>query len=122
VEQERLMDNAATVGAYLHEKLIELKDRHAVIGDVRGMGLMQAIELVRDRATKEPAANETFSVLEATRRNGLLVGKGGLYSNIIRITPPLNISRADVDAFAEGMERSLREAACGNVTMTRRED
>ncbi|MCE5307262.1 MAG: aspartate aminotransferase family protein [Acidobacteriales bacterium] len=122
VEQERLMDNAATMGAYLHEKLIELKDRYAVIGDVRGMGLMQAIELVRDRATKEPAVDETLAVLEATRRNGLLVGKGGLYSNIIRITPPLNISRADVDAFAEGMERSLRDATGDNVTMTRRED
>jgi 4-aminobutyrate aminotransferase-like enzyme len=111
IEEERLMDNAATVGAYLRERLVELQAKHPIIGDVRGMGLMQAIELVRDRATKEPAPDETLAILEATRRNGLLVGKGGLYGNVIRITPPLNISRADVDAFAEALDRSLGEAS-----------
>jgi 4-aminobutyrate aminotransferase len=113
IEEERLMDNAATVGAYLREKLLELQARHPVIGDVRGMGLMRAIELVRDRTTKEPAPEETLAILEATRRNGLLVGKGGLYGNVIRISPPLNISCQDVDAFAEGMDWSLEEAAGG---------
>lgn len=110
VEEERLMDNVAELGAYLRKKLLELQAKYPLIGDVRGMGLMQAIELVRDRETKEPAPEETLAVMEATRRNGLLVGKGGLYGNVIRITPPLNIARTDVDVFADAMARSLEEA------------
>ncbi len=74
------------------------------------MGLMQAVELVRDRRTKEPAGAETALVLEAARENRLLIGKGGLYGNVLRVTPPMNIGRADVDAFAELLDRSL--AAC----------
>ncbi len=112
IEEEGLMDNAAMLGAYLGENLVKLQAKHPIIGEVRGMGLMQAIELVRDHATKEPAAEETLAILEATRRNGLLVGKAGLYGNVIRLSPPLNISRADVDIFAEALDRSLEEATC----------
>jgi 4-aminobutyrate aminotransferase-like enzyme len=118
IEEEHLMDNAAMVGAYLGEKLVELQAKHPIIGDVRGMGLLQAIELVRDRTTKEPAAEETLAILEATRRNGLLVGKGGLYGNVIRISPPLNISRQDVDVFAEALDRSLSEGGAGRERVT----
>ena len=69
------------------------KEKHEIIGDVRGMGLMQAIELVEDRKTKTPATAQTARLLEAARENGLLIGKGGLYGNVIRITPPMNIGR-----------------------------
>jgi 4-aminobutyrate aminotransferase len=70
------------------------------------MGLMQALELVTDRETKEPAAQATTAMLEAARERGLLVGKGGLYGNVIRMSPPLNIARSDVDEAI----RVLREA------------
>jgi len=101
------MDNCTTTGGYLRARLEELKDKHEIIGDVRGMGMMQAIELVEDRQTKKPATAQTLMLLEATRENGLLVGKGGLYGNVIRVTPPMNIGRTDVDHFIEALDKSL---------------
>jgi 4-aminobutyrate aminotransferase len=107
IEEENLRVNAAETGAYLREKLEELKEKHAPIGDVRGMGLMQALELVLDRKTKEPAAAQTAQLMEAARENGVLIGKGGLYGNVIRISPPLNIGKSDVDEFARRLDQSL---------------
>jgi 4-aminobutyrate aminotransferase-like enzyme len=113
IEQENLLANAAESGAYLRLKLEELRERHKLIGDVRGMGLMQALELVEDRQTKAPAVRATNELLEATRRQGLLIGKGGTYGNVIRISPPLNISRSDIDEFARLLDRSLTECTNG---------
>ena len=109
IDEENLRANAAETGAYLRARLEELKERYDLIGDVRGMGLMQAIELVRDRESKEPAPQETLAIMEATRQNGLLVGKGGLFGNVLRISPPLNISRADVDEFARLLDASFAQ-------------
>jgi 4-aminobutyrate aminotransferase-like enzyme len=109
IEEENLVTNAADTGAYLRGKLEELKEKYSLVGDVRGMGLMQAMELVRDRKTKEPAGPETVEVMEAARRHGLLVGKGGTFGNCIRITPPLNISKTDVDEFARVLDLSFAE-------------
>jgi 4-aminobutyrate aminotransferase len=109
IEEENLVVNTADTGAYLRGKLEELKEKHSLIGDVRGMGLMQALELVRDRAGKEPAPAETVEVMEAARRHGLLVGKGGTFGNCIRITPPLNISKTDIDEFARVLDLSFAE-------------
>ena len=107
IEQEKLSDNAAHVGAYLRGRLEELMEKHSVIGEVRGMGLLQAMELVQDRVTKEPDPQATARVLEAAREHGLLIGKGGLYGNVIRLSPPLNITPGDVDEFADRLDRSL---------------
>ena len=114
IDEENLLANAAETGAYLRQTLHELQRKHPIIGDVRGMGLMQAIELVEDRRTKAPAAAATLELMEAARENRLLVGKGGLYGNVIRISPPLNITRADVDEFARLLDASLVkcEALC----------
>jgi 4-aminobutyrate aminotransferase-like enzyme len=71
------------------------------------MGLMQALELVKDRTTKEPAPEATALVLEKAREQRLLVGKGGLYGNVLRISPPLNINRADVDEFAARLDAAF---------------
>src|SRR3954463_12208074 len=107
IEEDQLMDNAATVGAYFRQGLEDLQRKHDVIGDVRGMGLMQALELVKDRNTKEPAAAETGAFMEECRRRGLLIGKGGLYGNVIRMSPPLNIARSDVDEAIRVMDEAL---------------
>jgi 4-aminobutyrate aminotransferase-like enzyme len=80
-----------------------------LIGDVRGMGMMQALELVKDRKTKEPAAAEATQLMERARANGLLVGKGGLLSNTIRMAPPMNISKADVDEAIRLLDKSFSE-------------
>jgi len=110
IEEERLMDNAHEVGAHFRQGLDALKEKHAVIGDVRGMGLLQGIELVKDRQTKEPATELVNQVLERLRANGMIVGKGGLYGNVIRMSPPLNISKADIDAALKILDKSLAEA------------
>lgn len=110
IEEHKLSINAAEVGAYLREKLEALQDKHALIGEVRGMGLLQAIELVEDRRTKKPAVAQTAALLEAARENRILLGKGGYFGNVIRISPPLNISKADVDEFAKQLDASFVKA------------
>jgi len=114
IDDQKLMINAAEVGAYLRGKLEEMKAKYPLIGDVRGMGLMQAIELVEDRESKAPATAQTALLLEAARENRILVGKGGMFGNVLRLTPPMNIGRADVDQFITLLDKSL--AACGAVT------
>jgi 4-aminobutyrate aminotransferase-like enzyme len=107
IEEENLSANAADVGAHLRAGLDELKTKWPLIGEVRGMGLMQAVELVEDRVSKKPAAQQTARLMEAARDNRILIGKGGLYGNVIRISPPLNVSRADVDQFLGAFDASL---------------
>jgi 4-aminobutyrate aminotransferase-like enzyme len=107
VEEHNLSINAAEVGAYLHEKFLELQSKHSIIGEVRGMGLMQAIELVEDRESRKPAPAQTLAIMEAARENGILLGKGGLFGNVLRVTPPLNITKADVDEFARQLDASF---------------
>ena len=95
IEEEGLQENARTIGAFLQAGLKELQERHPLIGDVRGLGLMRGIELVRDRETKEPAPDETLEILEATREMGVLFGKAGFYGNVLRIKPPMCLTKDD---------------------------
>ena len=107
IEDQKLSINAAEVGAYLRNKLHELQDKHPIIGEVRGMGLMQAVELVEDRETKKPATAQMAALMEASRENRILLGKGGFYGNVLRISPPLNIGKADVDEFTKRLDASF---------------
>jgi 4-aminobutyrate aminotransferase-like enzyme len=107
IEEEDLKTNAATVGAHLRQRLEELKDKHPVIGDVRGLGLMQALELVKDRETKEPAPEALLQVFEETRRRGVLIGKGGLYGNVIRTGLPLIATRDHVDEMITALDAAF---------------
>src|SRR5580692_4651784 len=109
IEEENLRENTFVVGGYFRKKLEELQQKYPLIGEVRGMGMMQALELVKDRQTKEPAAAETNQILERTRANGLLVGKGGMYGNVIRMAPPMNITKADVDEGIRLLDKSFGE-------------
>lgn len=107
IEQQNLRSNTQVVGDYLKAKLEGLQEKHAIIGDVRGMGLLLGVELVRDRKTKEPANTETNALLGRCRKERVLVGKGGLYGNVVRISPPMNISKSDVDEFVARFDRAL---------------
>jgi 4-aminobutyrate aminotransferase-like enzyme len=107
IEEQKLMDNCEETGGYLRAGLEELQRKHDIIGDVRGMGLMQAIELVEDRRSKTPATKQTAAVMEAARENRLLIGKGGMFGNVLRITPPMNVGRSDVDQFLKLLDTSL---------------
>jgi len=109
IEEENLLANCADTGVYLHAGLEELKSKHELIGDVRGMGLLQAVELVNDRGSKAPAAAEAARVMEAARENRLIIGKGGMYGNVLRISPPMNVRRPDVDQFLLLLDRSLAQ-------------
>jgi 4-aminobutyrate aminotransferase-like enzyme len=109
IEEENLLENSHTVGAYFRGKLEELQEKYPVIGDVRGKGLMLGMELVKDRVTKEPAPEATNQLLERTRDHGLLIGKGGLYSNVIRLSPMLNIAKTDVDEAVRILDQSFGE-------------
>jgi 4-aminobutyrate aminotransferase len=107
IEEEDLKRNAAEVGGYFREKLEGLKEKYPVIGDVRGMGLMQAIELVKDRETKEPDPQSVLKVFEETKRRGVLIGKGGLYANVIRTGLMLNSTKETVDELIEALDAAL---------------
>jgi alanine-glyoxylate transaminase / (R)-3-amino-2-methylpropionate-pyruvate transaminase len=110
IEEDGLQENARVVGGRLKAGLRELQTRHRLIGDVRGMGLMLGAELVKDRETKEPATQETLAVWEAMREMGVLVGKGGLFGNTLRIKPPMCVTAADVDFTLEVMDEALKKA------------
>lgn len=107
IEEDDLKKNARVVGHYFRERLEELREKHDVIGDVRGMGLMQAIELVKDRKTKEPAADSVLRVFEETKRKGVLIGKGGLYGNVIRTGMMLNSTNDTVDELINALDKGL---------------
>ncbi len=111
IEEEGLQENSRVVGGHFKSGLEELQQRHPLIGDVRGMGLMLGVELVRDRESKEPATSETAVVLEEARSMGVLVGKGGLFGNVLRIKPPMCITRDDVDFALAVLDRALAAAA-----------
>ena len=104
IEDEDLKRNAAEVGAYFRERLEGLKEKYPVIGDVRGLGLMQAVELVRDRETKEPDPHSVLKVFEETKRRGVLIGKGGLYGNVIRTGVMLNATKDTIDELIEALD------------------
>jgi 4-aminobutyrate aminotransferase len=107
IEEQNLLANTEEVGAYLMNGLLELKAKHPLIGDVRGKGLLVALELVEDRKTKAPATGATLQLMEHARENRIMVGRGGLYGNAIRLSPPMNIGRADVDEFLLRLGASL---------------
>jgi alanine-glyoxylate transaminase/(R)-3-amino-2-methylpropionate-pyruvate transaminase len=109
IDREKLQENAQTVGAHVIARLERLKDKYPLIGDVRGRGLMIGVELVKDRATKEPAKQECLQVLEMAREMGLLVGKGGLHGQTIRIKPPLCFTMADADFLVEVLDAVLAQ-------------
>ncbi|MGE0758281.1 MAG: aspartate aminotransferase family protein [Pirellulaceae bacterium] len=107
IDHEQLMQNALGVGNHLRQRLLALQERQPWIGEVRGMGLMLGVELVRDRHTREPATAETGEVLELARDRGLLLGKAGLYGNVLRIKPPLCITQDDADFLADCLDDVL---------------
>jgi 4-aminobutyrate aminotransferase len=107
IEQENLTENARIMGQRLREGLETLKKKYPVIGDVRGMGLMQALELVGENKRPDPEA--VRRLFERTKANGLLVGRGGLMGNVIRITPPLNVTKDQVEQALKMLDRSFSQ-------------
>ena len=107
IDEDGLQENSRVVGKRLKDGFTRLARSHQLIGDVRGMGLMLGVELVRDRKTKEPAKKETLALLEAAREAGVLVGKGGLDGNVLRVKPPMCITAEDADFTLDVLDRAL---------------
>jgi alanine-glyoxylate transaminase / (R)-3-amino-2-methylpropionate-pyruvate transaminase len=107
IARENLQENALKIGDQIATGLNRLKEKHKIIGDVRGKGLLLGIELVKDRATKEPAKAECAEVLELSREMGLLLGKGGLYGQTIRFSPPMCLHSRDADFLLEVLDSAL---------------
>ena len=109
IEQDGLQENCRVVGGHLKAGLARLAASHRLIGDVRGMGLMLGVELVRDRASKAPAKAETLDIVETMRELGVLVGKGGLDGNVLRLKPPMCVTIADADFAVDALDHALTQ-------------
>ena len=107
IEEDDLKTNARVVGDYLKNRLLALQEKHAIIGDVRGMGLMLGIELVKDRKTREPNPEAVLRIFEETKRRGVLIGKGGLYGNVIRTGMMLNTTTDTVDQLVDALDAAF---------------
>src|SRR5438552_13968159 len=110
IEDNNLVKNCAIVGKHLGERLAGLKEKHKLVGDARGIGLMQALELVKDRKTKEPDAKSTARVFEECKKRGVLIGKGGVWGNVIRTGLMLNATKAQADELADALDAGLTAA------------
>ena len=107
IEREKLQENSLMIGGYLKAGFGKLAEKHSLIGDVRGLGLMLGVELVKDRKTKIPAKEECAAVFETCKDLGLLIGKGGLSGNTLRIKPPMCITKADADFMLAVIDEAL---------------
>ncbi|MGA2464879.1 MAG: aspartate aminotransferase family protein [Thermodesulfobacteriota bacterium] len=107
MEDHDIVNHVEKVGNYFKEKLIELKDKYPLIGDVRGKGLMIGLELVKEK--KEPAVNEILKVFENTKKRGLLIGKGGLYGNVVRLSPPMTVDKSGIDEAIRILDQAFAE-------------
>jgi 4-aminobutyrate aminotransferase len=113
IERDGLAANAGEVGAYLMEELERLKQKHPLIGDIRGRGLAIGIELVKDRATQEPAKRETARVVYRAFELGLVLYYVGVNSNVLELTPPLILSKAQALQAVEALDQAISDVAAG---------
>ncbi|MEL6376956.1 MAG: aminotransferase class III-fold pyridoxal phosphate-dependent enzyme, partial [Pseudomonadota bacterium] len=107
LKDESLQQNAQQVGSELLLRLADLQKRHEAIGDVRGKGLMIAIEIVSDRARKTPDKETTSAVFEACREQGLVLSKSGPNQSVLRMVPPLCLSLEDVEKVVDGLDQAF---------------
>lgn len=121
VADPAFLAGARRLGEEIHRRLLGLQQRFPLVGDVRGLGPMQALELVRDRRTREPATLETRAVLAAAHRRGLLLLKAGTFDNVIRLLPPLVITSAELEEGFRRLEAAFAEVGGGEALPERKE-
>jgi 4-aminobutyrate aminotransferase/(S)-3-amino-2-methylpropionate transaminase len=107
MQREKLADNALRMGAIMKARLVEIGESCPYVGDVRGQGLVMGVELVKDKATKDPAPDLTLKLIDRAARNGLLIGSVGVFGNVIRVAPPLVIGEAEAHESLDIFEKSL---------------
>jgi 4-aminobutyrate aminotransferase-like enzyme len=107
LRDEALQARARVLGKRMLEGLRELAERHELVGDVRGAGLFLGVELVTDRATREPATAAASAAIEVAKAHGVLLSTDGPAANVIKIKPPLVLSEGDVDRTVEVLDTAL---------------
>jgi 4-aminobutyrate aminotransferase len=113
IRKERLVERSTELGQYAMERLLEMKDRHRLIGDIRGKGLSIGVDLVKDRQTKERAVKEALKVCWRCYKKGvLLIAFSG---SVLRIQPPLVITKEELDRALAVIDESLTEVEAGSV-------
>jgi len=113
IREEKLIENSRIQGQYLKDQLKNMMKKHSLIGDVRGRGLLMGFEMVKNRDTKEHATAEVAELMEICREKGLLIGKGGLYGNVVRFAPPLSITREQCDFALKVIDEGLTQISKG---------
>jgi len=107
LSENNSLQNSKLMGEILKEKFLELKDKYDLIGDVRGQGLFWGLELVKDKKTKEPAWEETEKMMQLCKEQGLLIGRSGFSFHVLRIGPPLNITKNRIEEAVQIIDRSF---------------
>jgi 4-aminobutyrate aminotransferase-like enzyme len=107
LENEHLPENAVSTGAYLAAGLRSLQQRHAVIGEVRDKGLFLAVEMVRDRASREPAGAEAGRLINLMRERGVLISRVGRFDSVLKLRPPLPFGREHADILLSTLDDCL---------------
>jgi len=105
--RDHLEENALRIGKLMKSRLLEMKEKSRFVGDVRGMGLVIGVELVKDKTTKEPAPDLTRKLIDLAAENGLLMGSVGVFGNVLRVAPPLIISEAEAHESLDIFEKAL---------------
>lgn len=107
MQEEKLVENAAKIGTIMKQRLLDIKERSRYLGDVRGRGMAMGLEFVKDKDTKEPAPDITLRVINDSAQHGVLVGKVGMYGNVIRVAPPLVMNENEAYESLEIMEKVI---------------
>lgn len=109
IDAEGIQEHALKLGGYLKDRLLALQEKQPLIGEVRGLGLMLGVECVTDRKTKQPATAQVAEVMEKCKERGLLIGKGGLWGQTIRIKPPMCLTKDDADYIVDCLDEVMSE-------------
>jgi len=115
IEKENLIARAEDMGRYVLKRLKEMSEAIEIIGDVRGIGMLAGVEIVRERKEKRPGREEALKICWKGWEKGLIVSTVGKYGNVIRIAPPLNIPKEDLEKGLDALEESMREVSKGKV-------
>jgi len=107
IEEEHLLDRAVKIGEKLKERFLKMKDKYTLIGDVRGIGAMMAIELVKDRESKEPATEETAQIVQECIKNGVFIATAGINKNLLRMLVSLEITDEQLDEALDVLEEAM---------------
>ena len=109
IKREKIVEKSAKMGVYLRKRLDELKDKYEVIGDVRGLGPMLAMEFVVDKESKKPNPDASSKVIKGCLSNGLMILKAGLYNNCVRLHPSLTIEEDYLNTGMEILEKTIKK-------------